>query len=200
MLHISSIIIGYLCGNYMTAERVAWKKVGKSARELGTGNPGMANIAAQLGPKYGAIVLLGDVGKTILAYGICYGLFREELGPLVALYAGLGTLLGHDFPFWKGFAGGKGVTVTCTLLILFFPLWGILACLVGLIAVYLTGYLPVGSILIPLAALPFALIFYGGEAGLVVLVIALLMIGKNARGLGRVARGEEPKVSWCRSR
>ena len=98
------LLLGYLCGCFLTAEAVAWRHAGQSAAALGSGNPGMANIASQLGRSWGAVVLLGDIAKTILAWLLgrllCPGL------ALAPLWTGLGAVLGHNFPFWRGFRGG----------------------------------------------------------------------------------------------
>lgn len=124
MLHrLLCLLVGYLCGGFLTAELVARTRTGKSAAALGTGNPGMANLAHELGKGWGAVVLAGDIAKTALAFGLCRALF-PALGGLSGLWAGLGAVLGHNFPFWRGFRGGKGVAVTCAALILFSPLWG----------------------------------------------------------------------------
>lgn len=194
MERIVCLLAGYLCGCVLTAEAVARKAAGRSAGELGTGNPGMANIAAQLGVKWGAVVLAGDVAKTAAACLLCRLLLFPGLGALAALWAGLGTALGHNFPIWKGFRGGKGVAVTCAYQVLACPLWGALSGLVGLAAVCLTGYLPLGAALIPAAFLAPAFVFLGPEAGALALASSLLMLSRHIHGLGRIARGEEPRL------
>lgn len=187
------VLIGYICGCLLTAEAVAKWRTGGSARGLGTGNPGMANITAELGVKWGAVVLAGDVIKTALACFLCRLALYPDLGVLAVLYAGLGAALGHNFPFWKGFHGGKGVAVTCTFLILAAPFWGVASCLVGLGVVLLSGYLPLGAVLIPAVFLTPAVLCIGPEAGILVLLAALLMLSRHYRGLGRILRGEEEK-------
>ena len=117
------LLLGYLCGCFLTAELVARARTGKSAAALGTGNPGMANLAHELGKGWGAVVLAGDIAKTALAFGLCRALF-PALGGLSGLWAGLGAVLGHNFPLWRGFRGGKGVAVTCAALILSPPCGG----------------------------------------------------------------------------
>ena len=87
------LLLGYLCGCFLTAELVARARTGKSAAALGTGNPGMANLAHELGKGWGAVVLAGDIAKTALAFGLCRALF-PALGGLSGLWAGLGAVLG----------------------------------------------------------------------------------------------------------
>ena len=74
-----SILIGYFCGCFLTAELVARKFAGKKAAEVGeTGNPGMANIMASLGFWPGIATLLGDMVKCLLAMTVCYLLFHKD--------------------------------------------------------------------------------------------------------------------------
>lgn len=198
MERVLCLLIGYGCGCFLTAELVAHCHTGKSAAELGSGNPGMANIAATLGARSGMLVLLGDVLKTALACGLCRFVLFPVLGQMAVLYAGLGVVLGHNFPFWKHFRGGKGVAVTCATLILFSPLGGTVSCLVGLLAVVLTGYLPVGAIVIPVVAMGPVFRFYGIEDGILVTALALLMLSRHLDGLIRAAHGQEKRV-WRKS-
>ena len=186
------LLVGYLCGCFLTAELVARARTGKSAAALGTGNPGMANLAHELGKGWGAVVLAGDIAKTALAFGLCRALF-PALGGLSGLWAGLGAVLGHNFPFWRGFRGGKGVAVTCAALILFSPLWGTAACLSGLAVTLLSGWLPLGAVVIPALFVPPAFLCRGREAGLLALILALIMLSRHIRGLGRILRGEEER-------
>ena len=182
------LLVGYLCGCFLTAELVARARTGKSAAALGTGNPGMANLAHELGKGWGAVVLAGDIAKTALAFGLCRALF-PALGGLSGLWAGLGAVLGHNFPLWRGFRGGKGVAVTCAALILFSPLWGTAACLSGLAVTLLSGWLPLGAVVIPALFVPPAFLCHGREAGLLALILALIRLSRHIRGLGRLLRG-----------
>ena len=103
------------------------------------------------------------------------------------------AVLGHNFPVWRCFRGGKGVAVTCAALILFSPLWGTLACLIGLAVTLLSGWLPLGAVVIPALFVPPAFAFHGREAGLLALILALVMLSRHIRGLGRILRGEEAR-------
>ena len=93
MGRIFCILTGYLCGSFLTAELVAQERIGKSAFEIGTGNPGMANLAEQGGIGCAIQVLAGDVGKTILACLLSRYVYGAELGVLASAYAGLGCIL-----------------------------------------------------------------------------------------------------------
>lgn len=186
------IALGYLLGSFLTAELVSRRAAGKPCAEIGSGNPGMANIMAQLGFGAGAAVLAGDAAKTVLAVGLSGWLWGGALGHLALLYGGFGAALGHDFPAWRRFRGGKSVAVTVSALILFSPLWGTLAAVAGMLVVFFTGWLPLGAVLIPLLFVPAAFAVYGAEAGMLAAALALLMLALHRDGLARVLAGREP--------
>ena len=192
-LAVICTVIGYLCGCFLTAELAARLAEGKSASEIGSGNPGMANIMANLGKNAGFFVLAGDVGKTLIAFGVSWLLAGGLLGRETFLWAGLGVVLGHNFPFWKKFRGGKGVAVTCTWLIFFMPVWGTVSCIAGGAVVLATGYLPLGAVLIPLLGTCFAFFSQGIMAGIFFLLSFLLMLSRHYRGLLRIVRGTEER-------
>ena len=188
-----SLAIGYLFGCILTAELVSRRYTGKSVFEIGSKNPGMANVMSNIGKEQGTMVLLGDIVKTILSMGICWLLFRNsEAGIICIQYAGLGTVLGHNFPFWHRFRGGKGVTVTCSWMILGFGFWGMLADIAGAVVVLFTGWLPLGAVVIGIASIPVAFLISGTEAGVLVCISCALMFSRHWHGLRRIVHGEEP--------
>lgn len=188
------IILGYLCGCFLTADLVAWRITGKSAFEIGTGNPGMANILEQLGVGWAAVTLLGDILKTVLPCILCRYFLFGSLGQSAILCAGLGVALGHGFPFWHKFRGGRGVAVTCTYLVLFSPLWGLLANLAGLCVVIATGYLAIGALSIPCLFLIPTFLNFGPESGLIALAGTALVCFLHRDSLHRIADRTEKKT------
>ena len=190
-LRILCLLVGYLLGSFLTAECIARRLTGRSARDLGSGNPGMANIMATLGKGPGFAVLAGDVAKTVLACGLCWLLAAPVLGHTALLYAGAGTIFGHNYSLWHKGWGGKGVAVTCTWLILYLPVTGALCCLAGGLAVLGLGYLPLGAVLIPTLAVPIAWVQYGPESGIILLLAAAMMFWRHKNGLHRIFLGQE---------
>ena len=185
---IWSLLIGYCFGCFLTAELVARHYAGKPASELGeTGNPGMANIMASLGFKPGILTLLGDILKCLAAMGLSWLLFSKS-GWIVSLYAGLGCTLGHDFPFWRRFRGGKGVATSSAAIIVFSPLWGLLANIAGMLVTFLTQYLCIAGPVIPLFFMGFMFLRGNQEAGIlgaVFSLLALLCHGPSVLGILR---------------
>ena len=187
------ILLGYLFGSFLTAEVVSRVVSGKSARQLGTGNPGMANIMAQLGKGAGLLTLAGDTLKTVAACGAAYYATAPLIGQASILYAGLGAVLGHNYPAWARFRGGKGVAVTCVWLVLYLPFWGTLCCIAGGALVLWLGYLPLGAVVIPALAILPAWLSYGPESGILTLALAIIMFSRHYHGLLRIRQGTEPR-------
>ncbi|MDD2958922.1 MAG: glycerol-3-phosphate acyltransferase [Lachnospiraceae bacterium] len=177
------IAVGYLFGNFLTAEAVAKLAAGKSADQIGTGNPGMANIMANLGKKAGLLVLAGDAVKTLLAVAGAYLLAGNQIGRAAVLYAGIGAICGHNYPVWKKGRGGKGVTVTCVWLICCFGIPGVLCSIAGGAAVMIWRSLALGAVIIPFLAVIPAFWISGAEGGILVLLSALMMVSRHITGL-----------------
>ena len=189
-----SLAIGYLFGCFLTAEPVARKYAGKGASEIGdTGNPGMANIMENLGFVPGMITLAGDLGKTLVAGLISYGLFRES-GWIVALYSGLGCTIGHDFPFWRGFRGGKGVATTSMAIVFYAFLPGLAANIAGMLVVFATKYLCIGGPVIPLCFLLLMIIRGDREAAMLAGVFTALSVYAHGQAILDIREGKTKKT------
>ncbi|MDE7249983.1 MAG: glycerol-3-phosphate acyltransferase, partial [Lachnospiraceae bacterium] len=123
MERIICIVIGYVFGLFQTAF-IYGKLHGIDIREHGSGNAGTTNTLRVLGTKAGLIVLAGDIIKCILAIVLCSVLF-DKTHPneiyLLKLYAAAGAILGHNFPFYLHFKGGKGIAATAGLILAFHP-------------------------------------------------------------------------------
>ena len=192
-LRILCLAAGILFGSFLTAEYVARRLTGQTARDLGSGNPGMANIMATLGKGPGFAVLAGDVAKTVLVCALCRFAVAPQLGHTALLYAGAGAILGHNYSLFHKGCGGKGVAVTCTWLILYLPITGALCCLAGGGAVLLSGYLPLGAVLIAALAVPVAWLQYGRESAFIMAVSVSIMLWRHRNGLRRIFSGEEKR-------
>jgi glycerol-3-phosphate acyltransferase PlsY len=167
------LLVGYLCGCVLCSDIVARALSGKSAFELGDGNPGMANVGKVLGTKAAVLCLAGDILKTVIAVVISTKLF-PQLGIAATGWAGLGATLGHDFPFWHRFKGGKGVTTIASTIILMNPLWGILTGVIGVIAIVVTGYLSTAAVVANVFYMV-AMFFVGGLEPAILSTVFLLL-------------------------
>jgi glycerol-3-phosphate acyltransferase PlsY len=120
MIRLPLVLIGYLFGCFQTSFFLG-KKKGLDIREHGSGNAGTTNALRVMGMKAGVIVFLGDMGKMIAALlltGWLSHFWGEEYLLLSRLYTAAGVVLGHDFPFYMNFKGGKGVASTGGLMLL----------------------------------------------------------------------------------
>ena len=187
---IVCICIGYLFGCILTAEIVARRIAGKSSSEIGTsGNPGMANIMAHLGFLPGIAVLAGDVLKCAAACLISWLLCGSRIGRICLYYAGLGTVIGHCFPFWRGFRGGKGVASGCIALVIYSPLWGLISCIAGMLTVFATQYLCLGGVVIPLVFMVISIPVFGWESGVLSAVLSAVCIIRHWSALKTIPSG-----------
>lgn len=190
---VISLLIGYVFGMFLTADLVAWHYTGHNASTIGTtGNPGMANIMANLGMKAGLIVLAGDLLKCAIAILISWLIFRDPQKADI-LFAGLGATLGHDFPAWRKFRGGKGVTCSCLAIVWYSPLWGLIAVLAGLVVVLISKYLCIGGIAIPVVFT----ILMGIEKNIPAVIVGIihicLSVWCNRRSLRGIKDGSTKK-------
>lgn len=207
MERLYCIVIGYIFGLFQTAF-IYGKMHGIDIREHGSGNAGTTNTLRVLGTRAGLIVLAGDIIKTILAVVICSLLFGkahpEELY-LLKLYAAAGAILGHNFPFYLKFKGGKGIAATAGLVLSFHPSFIPVGVILFFGAFLITHYVSLGSLLVYLGIMIQMII--SGQMGLfqtsqailieMYIITAFLMIMayyKHRENIKRLIKGEERKT------
>lgn len=118
LLEMTAVVIGYLLGSIPTAYIVAKRRKGVDIREVGVGNMGAANTFREIGPREGAIVWAVDLAKGAAAILIAQALAVSQ--PWV-LAVGFAALLGHSFPIFVGFRGGKGAATTMGIFLVLAP-------------------------------------------------------------------------------
>lgn len=118
MERIICLAIGYVFGLFQTGYLYS-KAHNMDIRNYGSGNSGSTNVLRVMGIKAGFIVFIGDCSKMIFACLLTRFLFREQPGMIYVylLYTGFGVILGHNFPFYMGFKGGKGIAASAGLLV-----------------------------------------------------------------------------------
>ncbi len=153
VVRVISAVIGYIFGTFQTA--VLYGRIkGVDIRKVGSGNAGTTNTLRTLGTKAGFIVLFGDMIKCILAVAITSALCKNVLIPaeyeqyqwLLRIYTAAGCVLGHDFPFFLKFKGGKGIAVTAGYIIAMGLPFVIVAMAAFLIPFNITHYVSLGSL------------------------------------------------------
>lgn len=207
MIRIVCLAIGYVFGLFQTAY-IYGRIKGIDIREHGSGNAGTTNTLRVLGNKAGAIVLVCDILKTGLAIMLVRALFKEKYGDmlqLLAAYAGLGAILGHNFPFYLGFKGGKGVACTAGLIIFFHPYMVVPQIITFFGTFFATHYVSLGSLLVQIVLIAEMVIF--GQMGLfgmeqvylnelygVTCVIAALAFWGHRKNIKRLIEHNERKT------
>ncbi|HIW20885.1 MAG TPA: glycerol-3-phosphate 1-O-acyltransferase PlsY [Candidatus Dorea intestinavium] len=147
MDRVICLVIGYIFGLFQTGY-IYGRAHGIDIRKLGSGNAGSTNALRTLGKKAGMITFLGDCFKCIFAVILVHLIFRNsDILPLLSMYAGFGAVLGHNYPFYLGFKGGKGIAVTAGVIISTTNVWIVLLCLmVFIVIVAMTKYVSVASL------------------------------------------------------
>jgi len=166
MVRIICIIIGYCFGLFQTAY-IYGKMNGIDIRTVGSGNAGTTNALRVLGKKAGLIVFLGDVAKTVAAVIIVRFLFGPSYPDsiyMLMLYTAAGVILGHNYPFYLGFKGGKGIAATAGLIAALGPWFILVEGLVFIIVFSTTHYVSLGSLLVYVALMIHLVLF--GQNGL----------------------------------
>ena len=192
------ILLGYAFGCIQTAYSVGkvWKHI--DIRNYGSGNSGATNAIRVLGTKVGLACMAGDILKGILAMVVTSLLFGYDQKQLL-LFTGVGAVLGHNFPFYMGFRGGKGVAVTI----------GIMACMdwrilliagvPALIVLAVTRYMSVASLLFVTIFPLCTLVFYLGQPhGLEIFLLSLfftvMIYWRHRSNIQRLMAGTERKM------
>ena len=150
MERVICLIIGYAFGLFQTAF-IYGKLHGIDIREHGSGNAGTTNTLRVLGTKAGLIVLAGDIIKCILAIvisGLIFGVSHPDEIYLLKLYAAAGAILGHNFPFYLHFRGGKGIAATAGLILSFHIAFLPMGVIIFFGTFFLTHYVSLGSLLV----------------------------------------------------
>ncbi|MDE6951141.1 MAG: glycerol-3-phosphate 1-O-acyltransferase PlsY [Lachnospiraceae bacterium] len=208
MARLICLAVGYLCGLFQTAY-IYGKSKGIDIRQKGSGNAGTTNTLRTFGLKAGITVLFGDILKCIIACLIARFIIAPKMGPdinyLLVLYAAAGAILGHNFPFYMHFKGGKGIAATAGLIICFHWSFFIMGVIVFFGTFFTTHYVSLGSLLV-YAGFMIQIIIEGqmgvfgmsqtalNEMYILAGVLAVMAYYKHRENIGRLLRGQERKT------
>ena len=201
MFRLICLCIGYCIGCIETAYVVGriWQV---DLRQHGSGNLGTTNALRVLGKKAGALVFIGDIMKSVIAFVICRAIFGSNLA---GVYGSVGAVLGHNYPFYLKFKGGKGIAATAGLYLSLDPVMTLVAVVLFGGAVGATRYVSLGSILVSIW-LPVGTILFGqqGKWGLsqghlyelyaITIFLCLMAIFRHRKNIGRLLNGTESKL------
>jgi glycerol-3-phosphate acyltransferase PlsY len=209
MSELLLIVSAYLIGSISNAVWISKSFFRIDIREYGSGNAGATNTFRVLGPRAGTMVMILDMAKGIMAVKLAlllpYYLEPEHVTQLINFQIGLGlaAVVGHIFPVWADFRGGKGIATLFGMVLAIQPLVALSCVAVFLLMLFLTRYVSLSSILASVA-FPVLLIFIFREQELFyklfAIAIALLVILTHQKNIGRLLNGSESKVPLFKNR
>ena len=171
---ILMFIIAYLLGGINFSIIISRLVKKQDVRELGSGNAGFTNVLRNYGKGLAAIVFVGDILKTIAAIVISWVIADSAY---VTYAAGLGVILGHNFPLFYGFKGGKGILTTISTIVLMEPIPGLILIPLSVGIMFLTGYVSLGSIFICLYFPVVMLILHPNDIPLIIFAFVVCCLG-----------------------
>jgi len=208
MERIICLFAGYLFG--LLQSGYFYGKIHKiDIRNYGSGNSGTTNALRVMGAKAGAVVFFGDFLKSLIPCLMIRVLFKSQpqMIYLLILYTGFGVILGHNYPFYLNFKGGKGIAATAGLIVAT-DLRMMLLCLVAFILIVaITRYVSLGSLVVATILFVWLILFgklgaYGIDQRLLpeFYIVAALISGqafwRHRANIGRLVRGRENKISF----
>ena len=199
-------VLSYLLGSLNFAIIISGKKYRQDIRNYGSKNAGMTNMMRTYGKKAAGLTLLGDALKAVISCMIGYVIW----GQVGAYIGGLFCILGHMFPIYYRFQGGKGVVTAAVTILMCNPIVFLIVFLIFVILVLMTKYISLGSVIgimlfpIVLDRVERSTLFYenppSGSPGVIfAILIMLLVVYKHKENIKRLLRGQENKFSFKKS-
>lgn len=198
------IVLAYLIGSIPSAVWMSKGVFGVDIRELGSGNAGATNTFRVLGPKAGSIVMLCDMMKGFIAVKLSllsHFEWHSESITNLQICLGLAAVVGHIFPIWADFRGGKGIATLFGMILSIQPLVAISLVGVFLLMLFLTRYVSLSSISASIA-FPLLILFIFQEPEisykLFAIATACLVVLTHHKNISRLLTGNESKVPLFR--
>ena len=196
-LVLLSCIIAYLLGSVSFGLIVARFAGGPDLRKVGSGNTGASNVQRTMGWKYGLITFAGDSLKSVLSCLIAQLLTGDHMA---CLAAGLFCIIGHNWPVYYRFRGGKGVAASCGVLLYCFPVPALICFALTITLIVITRYISLGSMFLLVSFSVLVSLTYQGEYRLYVIVwtvlLAIICVARHHANIGRLLNGKENKLRF----
>ncbi|MDO4484681.1 MAG: glycerol-3-phosphate 1-O-acyltransferase PlsY [Clostridia bacterium] len=186
-------IIAYLLGSISTGLILARICGGPNLREVGSKNTGASNVLRTMGLKSGLITFLGDAGKAALSCGIGWWITGTIYG---AMLAGLFVILGHNWPVFFQFKGGKGVASSCGVMVVCFPIPALICFVITIALIYFTRYISLGSMTMLTLYGIIVSVQHNSDPYIIAwcAVLAVLCILRHRANIKRLMNGTENKL------
>lgn len=193
-------IVCYLIGSINSSILISKLVTGKDIRESGSGNAGATNMLRTMGKKYAVITLIIDILKGVVAILLSMLAVSFGAGEASAYIAGVAVVLGHNFPVFFGFRGGKGVATSLGVILLLDWRIGLSVLVVALIIMATTRFVSLGSILAAVLFMVIQIVVmcvtdtFDTVRLICVLILGILLIFRHRANIVRLIKGEENKL------
>ena len=206
VLNVVTAIIAYLIGSVNFSVIISKKMAGFDVREKGSGNAGTTNMLRSVGKKAAAITLICDILKGVVAILIAMFIgwaFQVENKSLLVQIAGIAVVIGHTFPIFFGFKGGKGVATSLGILIMSNWQIGLICLVFGVLLIVLTRMVSLGScaaaVLFPVLTLFITdnyIVSQGSGYFIYSIILAVIVLFNHRSNIKRILAGKENKISF----
>ena len=206
VFNVITAVIAYLIGSVNFSVILSKKMAGFDVREKGSGNAGTTNMLRSVGKKAAALTLICDILKGVVAILIAMFIgwaFKVENQSLLVQIAGIAVVLGHTFPIFFGFKGGKGVATSLGILIMSNWQIGLICLVFGVLLIALTRMVSVGScaaaVLFPVLTLFITdnyIVSQGSGYLIYSIILAVIVLFNHRSNIKRIMTGKENKISF----
>ena len=206
VLNVITAIISYLIGSINFSVILSKKMAGFDVREKGSGNAGSTNMLRSVGKKAAALTLICDILKGIIAILIAMfigWIFNVENKSLLVQISGIAVVIGHTFPIFFGFKGGKGVATSLGILIMTNWQIGLICLVFGIVLIILTRMVSLGSctaaVLFPVLTLFITenyIVTQGSGYFIYSIILAVIVLFNHRSNIKRILEGKENKISF----
>ncbi len=195
------VILAYLIGSIPTSVWISKSVFNMDIRDYGSGNAGATNTFRVLGSKWGSIVMLVDVTKGIIATSlyivIPFYLTNELARTNFMIVLGLAAVIGHIFPIWANFRGGKGVATLLGMALAIQPTVALICLVIFVFTLVTTRFVSLSSMLAGIAFMVLILFIFNEKETmyrLFAIIVALMVIITHQKNITRLLKGTENKV------
>ena len=195
------VVLAYLLGSIPTSIWVSKAVFGIDIRQYGSGNPGATNTFRVLGSKWGAFVMISDISKGVIATSlyilIPFYLQNELARTNFMIVLGMAAVLGHIFPIWADFKGGKGVATILGMALAIQPIVALICIIVFLITLFTTRFVSLSSMLASLVFMVLILFIFNEKETsyrVFAIIVAFMVVVTHQKNIGRLINGKENKA------
>ena len=195
------VVLAYLLGSIPTSIWVSKAVFGIDIRQYGSGNPGATNTFRVLGSKWGAFVMISDISKGVIATSlyilIPFYLQNELARTNFMIILGLAAVLGHIFPIWADFKGGKGVATILGMALAIQPIVALICIIVFLITLFTTRFVSLSSMLASVVFMLLILFIFNEKETsyrVFAIIVAFMVVVTHQKNIGRLLNGKENKA------